>query len=113
MFVFRNIVGAVVAMAFSGIALAQQTEPSDQEAVEREDAYFDQIGRGAEAWVDTCGRCHNLRAPGELPPELWDVSVTHMRVRANLPGDMAEDIKAFLMMSSESMTEEPASGVDE
>lgn len=60
------------------------------------------LTRGAQAWADHCSRCHNLRSPSELSADLWDVSVTHMRVRANLPGDLADDIKAFLMFSAES-----------
>ncbi len=63
--------------------------------------------RGAQAWANTCSRCHNLRSPSELNAELWDVSVMHMRVRANLPGDLADDIKAFLMSSVSSDTPTP------
>ena len=56
--------------------------------------------RGAKAWANHCSRCHNLRSPSELNAELWDVSVQHMRVRANLPGSVADDIKAFLISSA-------------
>ncbi len=59
-----------------------------------------QIARGAKAWADNCARCHNLRSPGELSDEEWTVSVTHMRVRANIPGNVAEDIIAFLKASN-------------
>lgn len=59
-----------------------------------------QLARGAKAWAANCGRCHNIRAPNELTDEEWDVSVTHMRVRANIPGNVAEDIKAFLKASN-------------
>lgn len=59
-----------------------------------------QIARGAKAWAQTCNRCHNVRAPKELTDEEWDVSATHMRVRANLPGDMVKDIIAFLQASN-------------
>lgn len=59
------------------------------------------LTRGARAWAHHCKRCHNLRSTSELSAPLWDVSVTHMRVRANLPGDLADDIKAFLMFSAE------------
>ncbi len=38
------------------------------------------LTRGAKAWADHCGRCHNLRSPSELGENAWDVSVTHMRV---------------------------------
>lgn len=59
-----------------------------------------QVVRGAKAWKNNCGRCHNLRSPKELTDEEWDVSVAHMRVRANLDGKEAEDIKAFLRASN-------------
>lgn len=55
-----------------------------------------QIARGAKAWPYVCNRCHNLRDPKELSDNGWTVTVTHMRVRANLPGQLARDIAAFL-----------------
>jgi mono/diheme cytochrome c family protein len=69
-----------------------------QEAPDQADAA--QIARGAKAWADQCGRCHNVRAPAELNDENWYVSVTHMRVRGNIPGDMIRDIHEFLMASN-------------
>ena len=93
---------AVAAMGLSVAALAQDSARSEPPAP-MDQVSADRIERGAVAWAETCGRCHNMRSPSELPPELWNVSVTHMRVRANIPGDVAEDIKAFLMMSSESL----------
>jgi len=74
-----------------GIVLAQEDESATDQA---------QFARGAQAWADHCGRCHNVRAPGELNDADWYVSTTHMRVRANLPGDVIEDIQAFLMASN-------------
>jgi len=59
-----------------------------------------QFARGAQAWADQCGRCHNVRSPAELNDEDWYVSATHMRVRANIPGNMIRDIQAFLMASN-------------
>lgn len=59
-----------------------------------------QIAEGAEAWQANCGRCHNLRNIQDQTDEEWDVSVSHMRVRANLPGPVAESIKAFLKSSN-------------
>ncbi len=59
-----------------------------------------QVVRGAKAWKNNCGRCHNLRSPKELTDEEWDVSVSHMRVRANLTGFDERDIKAFLKASN-------------
>ncbi|HXV73450.1 MAG TPA: hypothetical protein VD713_01845, partial [Sphingomonadales bacterium] len=59
-----------------------------------------QVAKGAQAWADHCSRCHNLRSPSELTDEGWMVSTAHMRVRANLPGSMIEDIVAFLKASN-------------
>lgn len=65
-------------------------------AAEKEKTGPAQVAAGAKAWVDNCGRCHNMRSPGEFNDYEWSLIVDHMRVRANLPGDVARDIKAFL-----------------
>ncbi len=78
-----------MAQAQGGSAKAQTKKPDPMQVV-----------RGAKAWKNNCGRCHNLRSPKELTDEEWDVSVAHMRVRANLTGQDAEDIKAFLKASN-------------
>ncbi len=59
-----------------------------------------QTVRGAKSWVENCGRCHNIRAPKELTDDEWEVSATHMRVRANIPGDVIRDIIVFLKASN-------------
>ncbi len=86
----------ICALAAASMFVALPTFAAD------DDAKTDpaQLARGAKAWSDNCGRCHNLRAPKELTDEEWDVSVTHMRVRANLPGDLADDIIEFLKASN-------------
>ncbi len=92
-------------------AISVQTNaqtPPEESASTAADEYAASRIRGAQAWADNCGRCHNLRSPSELNAELWDVSVMHMRVRANLPGKLADDIKAFLMSSAESGAPSPA-----
>lgn len=61
-----------------------------------------QLARGAQAWARECGRCHNLRSPSELTDEEWIVSTTHMRVRANIPGDIIRDIQVFLKNANRS-----------
>lgn len=58
------------------------------------------VARGAKLWADNCGRCHNIRPASEFTDEGWHSVVNHMRVRANLPGDQAEAIKAFLQSSN-------------
>jgi len=59
-----------------------------------------QFARGAKAWANTCGQCHNLRDPKEFSDKSWDVIVNHMRTVAPLPGGEAGDIKAFLKASN-------------
>lgn len=66
-------------------ALAQDREPD--------------VARGAQAWAQHCMRCHNPRSPGELTDPEWEISMLHMRIIANLPGDMARDILKFLQES--------------
>jgi len=59
-----------------------------------------QLARGAKAWAQNCARCHNLKSPKDYSDAEWHVDVTHMRVRANIPGDVAKDIIAFLQASN-------------
>ena len=55
---------------------------------------------GAQLWAQTCARCHNLRSPETYSPAQWEVAVHHMRLRANLTGEEAEKIVAFLKSAS-------------
>lgn len=82
------------AVAFSSATLAQ----SDDQTPQSSDPM--QIARGAKAWSEYCGRCHNVRDPGERSGRSWSVVSKHMRVRANIPGATAKDIEAFLKSSS-------------
>ncbi len=92
----RILAGVAILATAAITAQTYAQTPSESTAADSDAA---SRARGAQAWADNCGRCHNLRSPSELNAELWDVSVMHMRVRANLPGDLADDIKAFLMAS--------------
>lgn len=58
------------------------------------------INRGAQAWVNNCSRCHNIREPGEFRDDLWRPIVYHMRVRAGLTGQETRDILTFLQASN-------------
>lgn len=58
------------------------------------------FARGAKAWANNCGRCHNMRDPSELRDDQWRPSVAHMRVRAGLTGKEARDILEFLQESN-------------
>ncbi|WP_138380343.1 cytochrome c [Luteithermobacter gelatinilyticus] len=86
----KTLVSVCFITLFSTIAVAEAAEKSDPL----------RLARGAKAWAQNCGRCHNIRAPKELSDEEWEVSATHMRVRANLPGDMVRDIILFLQSSN-------------
>lgn len=76
------------------------------EAAEKANKDPMQLVRGAKSWAQTCGRCHNIRSPKELTDEEWEVSATHMRVRANLPGEMVRDIIVFLKASNNEKVKE-------
>ena len=54
------------------------------------------LGRGAEVYGATCGRCHNPRSPVERADREWTVIVNHMRTRAGLTGGASRDVLAFL-----------------
>ena len=81
----------------AGQAAAVQTAAAGEKSAMPDPA---RIGRGAKAWAETCGNCHNLRDPKEFSDKNWDVIVDHMRVVVPLPGQRADDIKAFLKSSN-------------
>lgn len=58
------------------------------------------FARGAKAWVDTCGGCHNLRDARDLRDDQWRASIAHMRVRAHLTRQETQDITRFLQGSN-------------
>ncbi len=58
------------------------------------------LGRGAEVYGATCGRCHNPRSPVERSDREWTVIVNHMRTRAGLTGRAARDVLAFLQATN-------------
>jgi cytochrome c2 len=87
-----SIVVAAIAAMVAGAAVAAAAENGKPDPM--------QIARGAKAWSDNCGRCHNFRDPKEFSDKNWDVIVNHMRVIAPLPGATARDIKVFLQSSN-------------
>ncbi len=85
---------ALLALSLAGVpaaGLAQQATGAPDPLL---------VAKGAKLWADNCGRCHNIRPASEFTDEGWHSVVNHMRVRANLPGDQAEAIKAFLQSSN-------------
>lgn len=99
---FAILLGAVAGSFASRSVSAGQAAPIQTAAASEKSGAPDstRIVRGAKAWVETCANCHNLRDPKEFSDKNWDVIVNHMRVVVPLPGQTAEDIKAFLKSSN-------------
>jgi nitrate/TMAO reductase-like tetraheme cytochrome c subunit len=55
---------------------------------------------GAELWAENCSRCHNIRPPQSFSSSQWQAVVHHMRQRANLTGQEARAITAFLQSAN-------------
>ena len=91
------IVGMAAALgtaaALAQVSFAKETSPADTPAAA--------AARGAKAWADNCATCHNNRSPLEKGDAGWAIATTHMRVRANISGDVARDIIAFLQASND------------
>ncbi|NIR43465.1 MAG: cytochrome c [Gammaproteobacteria bacterium] len=90
----RFVMAAGIAALLIGVLPTHAAEEEDKPDIA-------QLTRGSQAWANNCARCHNLRDPAELQDFEWEVSVSHMRVRANLPGEMARDIAAFLKANND------------
>jgi mono/diheme cytochrome c family protein len=89
------IVFGALAVAFPAGFLGPSLMAADQQ---QSDAL--RFARGARAWAENCGRCHNLRDAKEFSDKNWDLIVAQMRVRANIPGNVADDIVVFLKASN-------------
>jgi len=87
-----SITAAAIAALLAGASVAAAAENGRTDPM--------QIARGAKAWSNNCGRCHNFRDPKEFSDKNWDIIVDHMRVIAPLNGATARDIKAFLKSSN-------------
>lgn len=51
---------------------------------------------GAQLWVESCIRCHNVRSPSIYSDAEWDVAMHHMRIRANLSAEESTKVLEFL-----------------
>lgn len=80
------------ATAATGTAPASASAPAEHPAV----AAAKNIKTGAQMWSDTCGRCHNYRAPAEFSDSQWAVVMQHMRLRVPLTGEQQRMILTFL-----------------
>lgn len=85
----------VMASPLAAVIAAPATEPA-QPATDPMS-----FARGAQAWADTCARCHNFRDPKELSDVQWRAVMLHMRIRANLTGPQTRDILGFLQGSND------------
>lgn len=95
-------IGAMIAIAGPGADAfaADEAKASSKQAQEAEESREARVARGAQYWAQHCKRCHNLRRVNELTDSEWEVAVTHMQVRASLPGQIARDVKLYLKSSN-------------
>ena len=91
------------AAALAQVSFAKERTPADTPAAA--------AARGAKAWADNCATCHNNRSPLEKSDAGWAIATTHMRVRANISGDVARDIIAFLQASNDQQASAPQAPV--
>lgn len=91
-----TIPGVLAALAASVVTVGSCANRQSVDAVT--DAVSSQglVTRGAEIYGYSCGRCHNARSAVERTDRSWETIVDHMRVRANLTGQEARAVTAFM-----------------
>jgi len=87
----KNIMKSFTVVGFVLLSLSTNVAASEEKKA-------DSVN-GAQVWADTCMRCHNLRAPGDLSKRAWKYSMNHMRVRAGLTGEETRNVLAFILES--------------
>lgn len=90
----KLLVASSLTLAFAAVAGAAEADAPN--ATQDPMAFT----RGAGAWADNCGRCHNIRDPRELRDDQWRAVMAHMRLRAGLTGQDTRDILSFLQGSN-------------
>ena len=94
-----TLVPVAVITVFLGLGLmAAQAPVAAEEASAQNDPM--KFANGAKTWADNCARCHNMRDPKSLRDDQWRAAVAHMRVRAGLTGEEAENVLVFLQQSN-------------
>lgn len=95
------LVPVAVITAFLGLGLlaAQPPAVAEEAAASAQDDPM-KFANGAKTWADTCARCHNMRDPKSLRDDQWRAAIAHMRVRAGLTGEEAENVLVFLQQSN-------------
>ena len=91
-----------------GLTFLDQVRSKDESSVDEKASLKDAFSRGAEAWVENCGKCHNYRDPQEFRSDKLRAIMSHMRVQARLSGQTIRDILAFLTGEAESTSTNPA-----
>ncbi len=95
------IVVMVTAISFTAIAeAAEENSKTKKTQIETRVKRAPDFIKGAQLWASNCGRCHNLRDPGDYNDELWKATAFHMRVRAGLTGQETRDILEYLKNSN-------------
>lgn len=96
-----TLVPVAVITVFLGLGLlAAQAPAVAEEAAASAQNDPMQFANGAKTWADNCARCHNMRDPKSLRDDQWRAAVAHMRVRAGLTGEEAENVLVFLQQSN-------------
>ena len=84
-----------IALSVVGCRTSQSEHPDAARATVVAEAGSSGKG-GAQLWTENCVRCHNIRSPSTYSDAEWDVTMHHMRIRANLTADEHKKILAFL-----------------
>ena len=93
-----TVIGAAMLAAIS-LPMAgchtMHSEATGQKATTVAETKFTAKG-GAQLWTENCVRCHNIRSPSTYSDAEWEVSMHHMRIRANLTAEEHRKILQFL-----------------
>jgi len=92
----------VPAAAFVAIGCSQESpDPHPAASPQVQAASAAPTKTGAQMWAENCSRCHNIRPPQSFSDAQWQTIVHHMRIRANLTGQEARSITAFLQSNNQ------------
>jgi len=89
---------AAVATTVTALLCGCSTDgPQSHDAAESQPVAASAAGKsGVQLWAENCSRCHYARPPQSFSETQWEVIVHHMRLRADLTGQEARTIAAFL-----------------
>ena len=90
-------VAVITVLLGLGLMAAQAPAIAEEASAHNDPMKF---ANGAKTWADNCARCHNMRDPKSLRDDQWRAAVAHMRVRAGLTGEEAENVLVFLQQSN-------------